>query len=161
MSTQHTPGPWYTQDDPYWHVRSEQHGCVFAADYAPCANRLLIAAAPDLLAPLLAQLAHAGGRRQPRLLGLGAGRTCRGVCACVRVCACVCVRQVFCFARTLAAARSWNAASGFFFHNVMAVLITTWWALLMPIASIKCTRSLISFNSMTSPPKPLLMMAGV
>ena len=66
-----------------------------------------------------------------------------------------------CFARTLAAASSWNAASGFFFHEVIEALITTWWAPLMPMASIKCARSLMSDNSMTSPPKPLLMIAGV
>lgn len=44
----YSPGPWRIEDEPYPHVRSNA-GCVFARDYAPDANRRLIAAAPDLV----------------------------------------------------------------------------------------------------------------
>lgn len=41
----HTPGPWRIKDDPYPHIRSSD-GCVWADDYKPEANAVLMIAAP-------------------------------------------------------------------------------------------------------------------
>ena len=49
--TEHTPGPWRIEYEPYCHVRSDA-GCVLAADYTTPENASLIAAAPELLAAL-------------------------------------------------------------------------------------------------------------
>lgn len=60
----HTPGPWWLDNNPYAHIRSES-GCVWADDFKPSANARLICAAPDLLALAHAVAKHFDGTDAP------------------------------------------------------------------------------------------------